>query len=312
MNISSRPYLPVVLITLTLLAGPLAASTSNDALRMRIGSLFDSQATLLDEASRGLEPSVLTAATAMARPDLEELALKRVFHKAHQVYEGVCRVVLARLDPKLDIQAGNDFFDGFFLPEDNQPAQVRKAQDALDRLSRAACRRDLHFRAGVFTGDKLDAFTKEGELIVVSEAVVDSPPDEMAAILAHEMCHLEKRDLVRVRIFGEFNRRLAARIGSENRPACEKVLTWCARRYQRFQEYEADARSVDLLARAGCAPGGLLQVLERLGASASPMAGARRSLEGDHPSPAERLEALQKNHPEILSGPASPGRATGD
>lgn len=296
------PNLLAVLLILVSAASPAAAQRAADPLKARLLAVLESQPVQIDGAWKRLQPAVLAAASALDGATAAEApTLLNAFHGTHRTYESLGRVVLAQVDPRLDVQAGDDFFDGFFLPEDNRPELLETVQQAVDHLGAASSRRDLRYRAGVFTGDKLDAFTKEGERIVVSEAVARSGADERLAILAHEMAHLETRDLVRVRLVRELNRRFLERVDPGIRKAVEKVLTWCERRYQRFQEFEADARAVELLGRTGCRAGGLVTVLGELGAGEPPASmrpGA--SFITDHPSASERLAALRRNHPELF------------
>lgn len=195
-------------------------------------------------------------------------------------YEEQAKRLLPKISTKQEVAESDRFFEDFFMKEDNDPSYVQKGQKILDRLMNAGIRREISYRIGVMNADDVSAFGKGGALLVVSEGVLDLSEAEAAAVIAHELAHNEHRHYLRSMLASEINRLFKGQ--------ADQLLALSLARLDRQFEYEADAEAVKLLKKTGFAPEGIRLLLERLKIGAN----AKSAPLDDHPSPQERLDAL--------------------
>jgi predicted Zn-dependent protease len=130
--------------------------------------------------------------------------------------------------------------------------------------------------------DEINAFAAPGGLILVSRGMVSccQNEDELAAVLAHEICHVELKHGLRAIKQGRLTEALtivaaesAKQLGSEELAAVTRefegsvgdvVMTLTTSGYSRTQERDADAAAVRLLRRAGYPEGAMLTMLNRM------------------------------------------------
>jgi predicted Zn-dependent protease len=130
--------------------------------------------------------------------------------------------------------------------------------------------------------DEINAFAAPGGLIMVSRGMVSccQTEDELAAVLAHEICHVELEHGLRAIKQGRLTEALtivaaesAKQLGSEDLAAVTRefegsvgdvVKTLTTSGYSRTQERDADAAAVRLLRRAGYPEAAMLTMLNRM------------------------------------------------
>jgi len=167
--------------------------------------------------------------------------------------------------------------------------------------------------------DEINAFAAPGGLILVSRGMIRccQNEDELAAVLAHEIAHVEKKHglaaIKQGRLTSAFTivaSESAKQMGGEELASLTRefegsvgdvVMTLTTSGYSRKQEAAADAAAVKILRRAGYPEAAMLTMLERMDqrlASAGGLGFAKT-----HPSARERAEAVR----EIIQGatPAS-------
>lgn len=118
---------------------------------------------------------------------------------------------------------------------------------------------------------------------------ITSRPDEVAAVLAHEIGHLKHEHFLRSVYWAallQFSLGVLARpLGFWGRSIASSIIKGG---YSRFHEWEADAAAVQLLRSTGHDPMALAQVLKRVPNTQFP--GMLRS----HPDPEKRAERIKR------------------
>lgn len=130
--------------------------------------------------------------------------------------------------------------------------------------------------------DEINAFAAPGGLILVSRGMVSccQSEDELAAVLAHEICHVELKHGLRAIKQGRLTEALtivaaesAKTLGDEELAAVTRefegsvgdvVMTLTTSGYSRTQERDADAAAVRLLRRVGYPEGAMITMLNRM------------------------------------------------
>lgn len=136
--------------------------------------------------------------------------------------------------------------------------------------------------------------------MIVTDDLVDlaTDADDVVAVLAHEVGHLEGRHGVRAVIRGALVSALITLVvGDVSALAAAAPAALLNARYSRDLEREADADAVDALRRAGIRPTRLADMLERM--EAGHAKAGRESPTGafaylsTHPTTEERLRTLR-------------------
>lgn len=146
-------------------------------------------------------------------------------------------------------------------------------QDALaglgdDLMARADTPFDIRVRAVEAPGP--NAFALPGGTVLVTDDLIDvaETPDELAAVVAHEVAHVEKRHVMQAvwRALGA-GLLLDAVVGGGTGAGQQAVLlagSATEMRYSRDAEAEADARGRELLEAAGYSSAGMGPFFERM------------------------------------------------
>jgi predicted Zn-dependent protease len=168
-----------------------------------------------------------------------------------------------------------------------------------------------HF--AVLDSQEINAFACPGGTIFITRGVVDfvENEDELAAVLAHEVAHINNRDGVKA-IQSSRLANLAVVMGSEAVASTSSaefgqllsifgesirdVFTQVVvNGYSQAAEAEADVAGLSYLARSGYDPHALKSVLDRIVASGQESGGGVMKT---HPATSERVNNVEKNLPE--------------
>ncbi|HOT27143.1 MAG TPA: M48 family metalloprotease [Candidatus Ozemobacteraceae bacterium] len=245
-----------------------------------------------ERAARDLLEILPEPGPVAANPTLGDAKLKKAFRLMHAFYTSSARRILPQIPLDLEKKFANEFFDGFFAEGDNPPELVAKMNGVIARLSPFISRKDLKAKVGILGGGGIMGFAKGGEWIVITDEMAAWPPDQIAGILAHELCHLVKRDFVKILLIPCLNKALTARIREDLRPDFGKLTAFFLARFQRFSEFETDVQAARLMKQAGFSPQGLVEVLRRI--DTGPV-DPRQYLVADHPTCRDRIAALEKS-----------------
>ncbi|GHV75950.1 peptidase M48 [Spirochaetia bacterium] len=160
------------------------------------------------------------------------------------------------------------------------------------------------YHVAILDSPALDAFATPGGHIFVCRGLLEALPNEdaLAAILAHEIAHIQLRHSIEIikdmRLTQDLSNVAdrAARIAGLNEKKMgfensvrEMVNTLVLNGYSRKQEFEADIYALKLLAIAGYSPSSLVDVLTLF-----QQRGKTGSFNGTHPQPALRITNVQR------------------
>jgi predicted Zn-dependent protease len=167
--------------------------------------------------------------------------------------------------------------------------------------------------------DEINAFAAPGGLILVTRGMVRccENEDELAAVVAHEICHVEKKHglgaIKQGRLTEAFtivaaeaasqsgNEQLAALTREFEGAVGDVVKTLTTSGYSQAQEREADAAAVQLLRRAGYPAQAMITMLQRMDKQLAKTRGI--GFAKTHPSARSRAEALRRTIKEAAATP---------
>ncbi len=172
-------------------------------------------------------------------------------------------------------------------------AQVLATLTSLDPAPRDS------FRLVVLRADMVNAFALPGGTIVVTTGLLRrfDRPDELAAVLAHEMTHVTERHATRQAIAKLGVRALIGiLIGNEGLTGLVggAAGTLGELQYSRDDETRADDGALRLLARAGIDPRAADRALAAIDSDAPPGSGPDLSFLSTHPGTAARRARIRK------------------
>ena len=186
---------------------------------------------------------------------------------------------------------------------------LRPAGDAFNRLLEAAPPSAHSYQVHVIRSADVNAYAVPGGHVLVTTALLRSldAPDELAAVLAHEITHLTLRHTTRGMLEQEGLRlvfRLMSGDGSGVGSLIGKAGELGGLSYSRDDETEADAGAAELLARAGISPLALARVHDRL--SALDSTGPGLEFLSTHPANAARRERARELAKVLVVAPVAP------
>jgi len=161
------------------------------------------------------------------------------------------------------------------------------------------------YHVAILDSDEINAFATPGGHIFVTRGLVACAPNEdaLASVLAHEVSHVRLRHAVTAIRNARYTNALlsgaAEGLGGNAKELAnmlgdsvnEIITTLMINGFSKSQEFEADATAISLLAAAGYKPSSINEVLETLKQKQHGGKGFGKT----HPSPAERIAAVNKN-----------------
>jgi beta-barrel assembly-enhancing protease len=175
-------------------------------------------------------------------------------------------------------------------------------------------RPELSYHFAVLDTDIINAFSCPGGYVFVTRgtlAVIDSEA-ELAAVLAHEICHVARKDVIKEiekqQFFQSGNKVAGTLLHAD--PAIFNAVTSFGtdlvfKGFSRSEEYRADKQALGYTAKAGYDPSGLLTFLEKLEHASIASEGGVRLLLATHPDIEDRIKNVQV----LLSGMSDRERA---
>lgn len=150
---------------------------------------------------------------------------------------------------------------------------------------------------------EINAFSAPGGIVMITRGLLKlcAGEDELAAVLAHEICHIVAKDPTKA-IKSERMKGLAAFTAAEITKADDKVVklfqntvvditgTLLQKGYSRSQEKDADLNALRLMAAAGYDPAALLAMLKKIESGEVKKAKAFSA----HPPAGDRVEYVAK------------------
>ena len=175
-------------------------------------------------------------------------------------------------DPQLiskqrEEQLGDTYMELILLNPMFEELKISKVDSAVriigERLIDAMEKSDYKYQFVVFGNEMINAFTVPGGNILISSALITfcDTPEELAAVLAHEMGHVEKRHVIS---------RLVKELGIEILTSGDQFVLGeisgmlSSTRFDRKQEEEADLFAAQLLESAAIEPRTLATFFRKL------------------------------------------------
>jgi predicted Zn-dependent protease len=162
----------------------------------------------------------------------------------------------------------------------------------------------------ILDSPEINAFATSGGHIFVTRGLINGADSEdaLAAVLAHEIAHIQLRHGVKLienmRLAEDLSAASdrAGRIAGRGSPAEQRTALFISSvqemvnamlisGYAQAQEFEADTAALALLAKAGYAPSSLIDVLNALSQRQSLQSGG---FNNTHPSPALRITNVER------------------
>ena len=277
----------------------------------RLGSsLFpDARLDLSDEEAEelvALIPALSSAAERKAHWKLVGALAAAGLSVAALVFFGVPAASgpLARATPlHVERQLGDSVVAQLDLAFDLCPDTVSPGARALQALGERLARHAAYpgaIEVRVLDLDIVNAFALPGGRVWVSRAVIAEAdnPDELAAVVAHEIAHVENRDVMAAlyRAMG-FGLVLDAVIGGGSGAGQQLILlggNLAEMRHSRSTEARADRRGMELLHAAGIDSRGMSGFFERLGTMAPDEMPAWTEFLSSHPDTGQRAEKARE------------------
>ena len=165
------------------------------------------------------------------------------------------------------------------------------------------------YRFMALASDDINAFAAPGGFVLVTRGLLKccQAEDQLAAVLAHEIGHVEQRHGLRAIKTGRLNSALtilatesAKNFGGQNLAEVTRAFdesindittTLMNSGYSRKLEEEADGAAAAILKKAGYRAGALAAMLENM---AKNWDASRKDFAATHPAPADRLAQLRK------------------
>ncbi len=185
------------------------------------------------------------------------------------------------------------------------------AQQIAQRILQASGKDPQQWEVQVFASDEVNAFALPGGKIGVYEGMFDvaTTPDQMAAVIAHEVSHVEAAHAAQ-RVNTEVGTQLAAQIAGSAAAAAgiatpetvAQVVGVGAQYgvtlpYSRNQELEADKLGLRAMARAGYDPRAAVDLWKKM----SQQGQRAPAFASTHPAPQDRIAALNAEMPAPLA-----------
>ena len=219
-----------------------------------------------------------------------------------------------------EIEMGRDISAGLLgaAPLTSNAQQQKYVNDLGRWLALQSGRPDLPWHFGIIDSPTVNAFATPGGNIFVTRGLVERcrTESELAGVLAHEISHVvQKHHLNDIRknaqkgvLLDLTTLKSGGLTGDAARAVARVGLEGYVRGLSREDELEADRIGVVIAARAGYEPYGLVSVLQTL--AAQPQGDAEMSFFlKTHPSPADRLAALEAEMPAWFETLAVPNPA---
>jgi Zn-dependent protease with chaperone function len=185
-------------------------------------------------------------------------------------------------------------------PSDLNPDTRKKIHEEFNRLTDAQPLGDffqLEFRSGRVFGP--NAFALPGGIIVITDSLVDlaETNEEVMAVLAHEVGHVEKRHAIRSILQNSIVAAAVATVtadASTLSAAVSGLPTLLARKkYSRNFENEADAFAFNLLVQQHYSPEAFASMMEKLAAGTDKQPATFGYL-SSHPALSERIRRARE------------------
>ncbi len=191
--------------------------------------------------------------------------------------------------------------------EVTDPAMVAQLKAVTDRLVPAVDDTRYTFKFHIVENDTINAFALPGGHIVVHSALLKKAksPEEIAGVLAHEICHITHRHSMRSMVSGLGTTVIIRALFGDYAVLAEGASTLLNQKYSQDIENEADATGWKYLIAAKIDPQGMIDLFQTLLDEEKEMgleANGATDVISSHPAIADRIAALSKLRKEVPAG----------
>ncbi len=181
-------------------------------------------------------------------------------------------------------------------------------------LARQVERKDLQWRFAILDTPSINAMAFPGGIVVITRGLYElvTSEDELAAVLSHEIAHVNRRHQWKVIQQQKLVALAGSAVTSNDKGRTAEVVAdlgtkLIARGLDKSAEFEADRDGVVIAARAGYDSSALIAVMERLKLLKT---GADTALLfSTHPSPEDRIASLTEAATAQVEAAAEPSAA---
>jgi len=201
--------------------------------------------------------------------------------------------------PEWERRFGAEVVAGTAKQQVDDPRVVTPVRERFVRLVRAEASTRDSFQLIVMRDRMVNAFAAPGGYVVVTTGLLDAlrDPDELAAVMAHEISHVTRRHTTRG-LFKRLGVRALFSLIAGDQAGLGAVVgaagTLGELSYSRHDETEADEAAVELLAKAGIDPSAMDRALESISGERSGGRAPELGFLSTHPSTAGRRERVRK------------------
>lgn len=172
-------------------------------------------------------------------------------------------------------------------------ARVNSYVDRIgQRLAKNSTRPNIPYTFQVVKDDSINAFATTGGYVYVTTGLLQAADNEaqLAGVLAHEIGHIAERHLIEQMRETAIARGLTSAAGLDESTAVQLGVELALRRpNSRSDEFQADARGVQTLGKAGYAQVAMISFLEKLRSQRSVP-----TFLSTHPATSDRIARLKK------------------
>lgn len=177
------------------------------------------------------------------------------------------------------------------------PEVVRYVSSVGAKMVNQSARADIDWHFYVVKSDDINAFALPGGHVFITTGALQNlkSEDELAAVLGHEIAHVEKGHGAKKLQRGLMSQGIAIAAlgdhGANAQLAGQLAVSIALKGYDRDAEDEADSRGVELANRAGYDPHGLIGFFNTLQAK-NPHSGGVPTWASDHPPTEDRIQRI--------------------
>lgn len=182
-------------------------------------------------------------------------------------------------------------------------------------LARQVERKDVTWRFAILDTPSINAMAFPGGIVVITRGLYAllTSEDELAAVLAHEIAHVNRRHQWKVIQQQKLVALAGNAVAGSNKDQTAQLVAdlgtkLIARGLDKASEFEADRDGVVIAARAGYDSSALIAVMERL--STLKTGADTALLFSTHPSPQDRIAALGEAATAQVEAAAEPSAAS--
>jgi beta-barrel assembly-enhancing protease len=170
---------------------------------------------------------------------------------------------LTRASPAEEMRLGAELRNGVLNSRLSRPEALPAVRAVGERMAAFVRRKEIAYRFTVIDSPDINAFSLPGGQVFVTTGMLGfvQSKDELAAVVGHEMAHVDLRHCIERYQFILKARKLRL---EELGEAAQAARMLAAAEYSKYQEMDADAEGVRLAQAAGYDPRAAVRLFQRM------------------------------------------------